>query len=290
MTKYKDENLNAIQKYFDQIGTGDRKTYLSVDIPLYKMPVGDQAIRILPSLEPGEFFGREIYVHEFIGMNKDYFLCLDKMRRTEDDVCPFCERAKHLSKSNAPFEEIMPFKPRKKVLLNIIDLKNEKDGVKIWIAPYTAVDEILLASYDRKAKTPRDISDPDEGHDIFITREGADRNTKYKGIQMDPQSTSVEQSWLDGRYDLEGILIYPNLKDMEDAMESMAGTVDTGERIERTSVRSRASRPTEVEKNDGGGPSPDVDKIPEEPVDLKQQIASATAGKYGAGARTRTRA
>lgn len=291
MTKYKDENLNAIQKYFDQIGTGDRKTYLSVDIPLYKMPVGDQAIRILPSLEPGEFFGKEIYVHEFIGMNKDYFLCLDKMRRTEDDVCPFCERAKQLSKNNATFEEIQPFKPRKKVLLNIIDLKNEKDGVKIWIAPYTAVDEILLASYDRKAKTPRDISDPDEGHDIFITREGADRNTKYKGIQMDPQSTSVEQSWLDGRYDLEGILIYPNIKDMEDAMESMAGTVDTGERIERTSVRSRTSRPTETARPETVDSPPDVDIIPEEPIDLKQQIASATAGKYGAGARIgRTRA
>ena len=289
--KYKDESLNAIQKYFDQIGTGDRKTYLSVDIPLYKMPVGDQAIRVLPSSEPGEFFGKEIYVHEFIGMNKDYFLCVDKLRRTEDDVCPFCERAKHLSKNNATFEEIQPFKPRKKVLLNIIDLKNEKDGVKIWIAPYTAVDEILLASYDRKAKTPRDISDPDEGHDIFITREGADRNTKYKGIQMDPQSTSVEQSWLDGRYDLEGILIYPNLKDMEDAMESMAGTVDTGERVERTSGRSRTARPETTRVVDEVPHEEEKATMEEQPIDLKSQIASATVGKYGAGARTgRTRA
>ena len=285
--KYKDENISAIQKRYDQIGSGDKSFYLTPDVPLYKMPAGDQTIRILPALEVGEYFGREIYVHEWVGMNKDSFLCLEKMKREDDDVCPFCEQAKKLSKANAAFEDIAPFKPRKKVLLNIIDLKNEKDGVKVWIAPYTAVDDILLASYDRKAKTPRDIADPDEGHDIFITREGIDRSTKYKGIQMDPEHTSVEQGWLDGRYDLEGILIYPNEKDMEEAIESMAGTVDTKE--ERISHRSRTTaRVTE----------PPIKTIPPyegtqgelEPVDLKDQIAKATAGKYGGTVRTgRTR-
>lgn len=288
---YKNENVDAINKYYEKMGAGDRNFYLSSDVTLFKMKQGDNAIRILPALNPGEFFGEEIYVHEWAGMNKDSFLCLEKMG-DDGDVCPFCEQAKALSKANAAVEDILPFKPRKRILLNVVDLNNEKDGTKVWIAPYTVVNEILLASYDRKAKTPRDITDPDEGHDIFITREGDGKTTKYRGIQMDPEHTAVDQSWLDSRTDLKSILIFPDVGDMANAIESMAGTVNVPE--ERTpSHRSRGvakpidtdTIPTTREKLPPiAGVVNEGEEIPM--VDLKDQIAKATAGKY-AGRRTR---
>ena len=284
----KERSREALNKYYEKIGQGDRSFFVNPDVPLYKMPVGEQSLRILPSIEPGEFFGEEIWVHEWVGMNKDSFLCMEKMKRNEDDICPFCEQAKRLSKANASFEELLPFKPRKKVLLNVVDLKAEKDGTKVWIAPFTVVDEILLASYDRKAKTPRDIADPDEGHDIYITRDGDGKTTKYKGIQMDPSPTSVEDAWLDNRFDLKGILIYPSERDMISAIESMAGAVEIDERPTPSRSRTRGTGAGEEKTPWKEAPPVDVPEEEEKPIDLKEAIGSATRAKYGEGGRTRS--
>ena len=289
--KYNTENISAIQKKYDQIGRGDRSFYLSSEVPLHKVPVGDQTIRILPAFEKGEFYGTELFVHEWIGMGKDAFLCLDKMGKGEGEFCPFCEQAKQLSKANATYEELQPFKPKKKYLLNIVDVNNEKDGVKVWIAPFTVVDEILLQSYDKKAKSPKDIADPDNGHDVFLTRIGEGRNTKYK-IQIDQDNTGVDQSWLDNRFDLTSILIHPDLESMENALESMAGTVDVEKEARPVLPRGRSGRTpapavTTKEVVDDSPPF-DTDDVPE--VNLKDQIAKATAGKYSGATTGRVRA
>jgi hypothetical protein len=252
--KWGKAGVDAIKKYYDGIGKGNREFFLRSEIPLFSMTVGDHVLRIMPPKNPGEFFGLEIFVHSGIGANKDSFLCTGRTKLFEGKLdCPACAKAQKLSNQDASDEEIMVYRARKKVLFNIVDMDKPRDGVKIWVAPITAADDIVRLCYDKRTKKMVDITDPEAGYDIFITREGEGLATRYKGIQLDKTPSAIESAFLDELHDLEETLSIPDDKAMRLALE---GSID---------------EPTPLEEKHWEG-SASLKEVDEAPFDVEPNI------------------
>ena len=180
-----------------------------------------------------------------------------KVSKENTDI--ICQEIQRLQKSGATEEEYRHLFPRKKVLFNVVDMDRQQEGVKVWVAPYTAADDIVRLCYDKRTKEIHDISHPVNGYDVFITREGEGLTTKYKGIQLDRNPSSIaNENWLDELYDLREILIIPDEKDMKQVL----GIVDRDD--EETYIPRRARGHEVIGEKELASEA--------EPTDIKTQI------------------
>lgn len=230
---YGKTSLDAIKQVFDEIGKGDRKFIINTSVPILKLREGDNCIRILPptASRTGQFFGLKIYVHNTVGINKDSFLCVDKMdwirNKTDLIKCIICSEGRKAKVAGASDEEIREFIPYRKFLFNVVDMDKPHEGIKVWIAPSSVVDDIMILCLDKRTKSFKDISSPQNGQNIYITREGQGVRTKYKGIQLEDPSPIARPEWLDQMYELENILIIPTKKDFETLFGNENVTVES---------------------------------------------------------------
>lgn len=267
--------VDAIKRYYDGIGKGDRAFFLRSDVPLYTMAIGDHVLRVMPPYKGGDFFGLEIFVHSGIGINKDSFLCTEKTKLFAEEKlsCPICAKAAKLAARGAADEEVWPLKPRKKVLFNIVDLDKPRDGVKVWVCPITAADDIVRLCYDKRTKELKDITDPEEGYDIYVTREGEGLQTRYKGIQTDKTTSAIDAVYLDGIHDLAEILILPDEKTIKRALAEDDEVFD-----DETAKEDEPSQHWEDERR-----KPIVEETEEHPPQksVRERVKDAARERYG---------
>jgi hypothetical protein len=219
---YGTADLSTIQKTYDQIGKGTRKWVVKDDVNLLKLKGGENALRILPPSEGRKHFGERIFMHGRIGINEDQFLC-KKMTEWIKERCPICEERKRLKDSGATDEEVKQFSPSLKWMYNVIDLDKPEDGVKVWVAPFTVGDEIIRLCYNRETRaTDRDISHPDKGYNIFLTKEGEGLQTRYKGFDRDDQPSPLpRREWLNQLVDLHAAVNIPTEGEMYEALHGI---------------------------------------------------------------------
>jgi len=212
---------NAIKNYYDGIGRSQRAWIVKSNVKIYSMPERENILRILPPLTAGEFFGLEVWIHSNVGINKDSFLCGRKSPLSTKfgfTQCVICDYIASIQRRGGAKEEYDPLRARRRVMFNMVDRDKPSDGVQIWVAPYTAADDIVRLCYDRRTQAIQDISDPVKGYDIFITREGQGINTKYKGIQLDRLPTPVEDRYLSERILMLDSLVIPKSEDIVTAL------------------------------------------------------------------------
>ena len=111
-----------------------------------------------PRAEPGEmYFERTFFVHQGIGPNKDWHLCL---ARTFKKPCPICEfRAKMSADPTADEDLIKSLAPKERQLWLVKDLMNDPDGVQVW--------EVSYHLFGKQLKDKINNSDEEDGYDFF---------------------------------------------------------------------------------------------------------------------------
>lgn len=157
--------------------------FVDGDVKVFTPQTGDNCVRVLPpTWEGAKHYGLDIYVHYNVGPDGSAFLCPRSMKT--DDFCPLCDERKKAQEDNDE-DYARELNPSHRVLYYMIDRDEEKEGVKVWSAPYKAIDkEITAQTVDRRTGEILYIDDPDNGYDIEFVKEGKDLKTRYTGVRI----------------------------------------------------------------------------------------------------------
>lgn len=196
--KYVKRSESKLQERANQSG-GGFEGFILDEFPTYRTTKGDHYIRILPPTwsypdgTPGDHYGMDVWTHFGVGPDNGSVLCLQKM---QDKACPLCEQRIRLERAGDE-EEANALKPIRRVLMWILNRKDEKRGAVVWACPWTVDRDLAKISRDTMSGTIYYIDDPEDGYDISFEREGDGRTTKYTGMQLARRPTSVPERILD---------------------------------------------------------------------------------------------
>lgn len=190
---YRERTQASIQHHATRQG-GDFQGFVRDEFRLFRPDKGENCVRILPATWEGEgsdHYGLDIYVHHRIGPEKASVLCL---RRMMHEPCPICEAIEELNRAGEDTKEITA---RLSVLAWIINRKKEQDGLLLWSIPPSLDREIQKHSQDRRTGEYYVIDNPYEGYDVYFDKTGDGLATRYEGVSLARDPTSVDQHWLD---------------------------------------------------------------------------------------------
>ncbi|MBA7640261.1 hypothetical protein ES703_47926 [subsurface metagenome] len=198
-------------------------------------------IRILPPYS-GEDWYKETWFHFGIGVDRKPIACA---RRLLDEACYICEQVDELRKSEDPRDVELPTQiaSRRRVFYNIIDLDDVESGVQIFSSGVTIFKELLMYVADPDWG---DITDPEEGYDIVIEREGTGIDTKYTVRAKKNPTPLIDPALLEDLRDLDEmveILEYEQVKAIYEGEEFVK------EEKEKEPVKKRKESPAaQIEK------------------------------------------
>lgn len=188
--KYRDRGNDAWEKRANQQGnefTGIMKSEFKV----YSPRKGDNYIRILPpTWEDADHYGLNVFVHYGIGADGIPVVCPNKMF---GEPCPLCE-AREAAKRKGDEEAAEELTPRKRVLVWLVDMKEESKGPQAWPMPWTLDRDIAKLAKDPRTGNVYLLDHPDDGYNISfeIVQKGEDNKTRqYSAIQIDRKPSSV---------------------------------------------------------------------------------------------------
>lgn len=206
----------------------------------WKPKEGASLIRILPPYS-GEDWYKETWSHFGIGVDRKPIACA---RRLLDEPCHICEQVDELRKSEDPrdVELTTQIAARRRVFYNIIDLDDIESGVQIFSSGVTIFKDLLMYVADPDWG---DITDPEEGYDIVIEREGTGIDTKYNTRAKKNPTALIDPGLLEDLRDLDDmveILPYEQVKAIYEGEEFVKGE-------KKEPVKTRKGSPSaEIEK------------------------------------------
>ena len=209
-----------VEKRAKQTG-GAFESYIRDDIPVYKVKEGTNILRICPPPSRDyDHFGIDIFTHFGIGVEKNTYLCLNKML---DNNCPVCEEHGEVLSSfggrqltDDDKNTLRPFNAGKRVLMYVVDRNEEDKGPQAWPSPWTLDREITNQMQDKLTGEILYIDDPEVGFDINFSRQGTGIGTKYVGLQIARAQSALHRDerkakeWLNfvSNNPLRDILVY----------------------------------------------------------------------------------
>lgn len=152
----------------------------------WKPKPGANIIRIFPEVGEMEVFWQDIGQH-FVkqGSNWKTWVCPNYVA---EEPCPICEFVKELYASGDPDDKELASNLRvsKSFSMNVLDRKEPEKGPQIFNAGVMIFRQLVAMINDPEYSYEDEdgeeyllLTDPDEGLDIKITREGSGRQTKY---------------------------------------------------------------------------------------------------------------
>lgn len=233
---------------------------------------GTNKIRILPPWsEEGVFFKEVTFHYGFTidGQNRA-FPCL---RSLGEAKCPACQVVgRYVDEKDPEIKKLVQqMRPKPKWFMNVIDRKADSGEVKIFGATFTVAKPILSYFTDTE-EDYGDITDPDEGRDIIVEREGMGFTTEYS-VRPGAKPTPIGlEGWQSKLHDLDTEVIREILtgKEMLKLLEDTHGdTLDlTGITADPKKSSKKATDETEESEDDdedeGGAKA--VKRSPKVPV------------------------
>jgi len=191
---FKKRSFEANKKRSEQWGNL-RDSYLTDHVSLWKPSDGENCIRILPATwDNAEHFGLDLFVHYNVGPDSSAFLDLKRMKGEPDPITEACEAAI----AEGDDEYAKELRSVKRVLVYLIDRDKPKEGVKMWAMPWTVDKDIATQSTDSRTRELLYVDDPDDGYDLYITREGTGARTKYTvKIARNPSAVDLDDVAMD---------------------------------------------------------------------------------------------
>lgn len=212
--QYRPRPAEQWQKRADQKGS-QFIGYVKDQFTVFTPPEGDNWGRILPpSWDEPDHYGIEVWSHFGVGPLNANVLCPLRM---DKQPCPVDEEREAGEKEGR--EDLDSLKPNKRVLVWWLDRKDENAGPQVWPMPWTLDRDIAILSLDPQSKELYQIDHPYNGFDIFFTRVGKDKQTKYTGLRIARKATSVDDRHLEfiKAHPLPSILIqrtYDEIKEL----------------------------------------------------------------------------
>jgi len=198
------------------------------DTSIWTPGKGTNKIRILPSWNPDEtpVFYKEVAYHYSVGPDESIVMCPQRMAGKR---CFICEQVKELKKAKGKGAKkakaiIEKVRAKGRILYNIVDLNDKKAGIQVFISGPKIFKELLSMVIDEDIG---DISDPKEGFDIKIIREGEGLDTEYR-VRAAAKATAIKKkAWLKGLNDLDALAgDLPSYEDTKAAWEGEDETDD----------------------------------------------------------------
>jgi hypothetical protein len=279
--KYAARKAESWEKRANQQG-GDFIGFINPDYKTFTPVKGDNFIRILPpTWDDPEHYGFDIYAHYGVGPDRGSVLCLHKMKNLK---CPLCEAAIRAQRSGDE-ELFKELSARKRVLVWMLDRKDEKKGPMIWSMPWSLDRDFCKLSRDPKTGEIYPIDHPEEGYDISFDRQGDALTTKYVGVQIARRSSSVDQDYLDFIQEepLDKALTWMTYDEIRDLYE---GGGDGGPREERARPddrrddrrhESRGAREEQAQREERQPPPQEERPAPEEKPNFKRRGSAASS-------------
>lgn len=205
--KYYSADMEKIQKKLSEIGSGD----------YFKPKEGKNIIRILPPWSSEGVWYKEAVIHYGVKNEKGKergYACLKMF----DKECPICEKHAELVKEGEESKELAySILGRVKYYTNILDRKSGK--VMIW--GFSSKTLGILLSYCQDPDYG-DISDPENGYDVIIEREGTGRmDTRYQ-IRCRPKASAIDvEGWEDKLRNLDELNEEPDADKLEELISDM---------------------------------------------------------------------
>jgi len=209
------------------------KSYLDISgyekILFAKIKEGSNLYDILPYIVSGdnhpqgfaqgeEDYLLDIWVHKYIGINKDSFLCLNK---TYGKPCPICEENRRLYDmgDEASAKKLWP---QRRTIYNINDLKSKenKDKIQIFDQAFNCFEKEMLAKlqYLSEDKEVPTVADIEEGCSVKFrgSEEKGDGFTYFtaKDFEFIDRDDGYDESIFDDVYPLDKMLVIPNYDEM----------------------------------------------------------------------------
>jgi hypothetical protein len=191
---FKRRSFEANKKRSEQWGNL-RDSYLTDHVSMWKPSDGENCIRILPATwDDAEHFGLDIFVHYNVGPDSSAFLDLKRMKGEPDPITEACEAAT----AEGDDEYAKELRSVKRVLVYLIDRDKPKEGVQMWAMPWTVDKDIATQSTDSRTRELLYVDDPDDGYDLYISREGTGARTKYTvKIARNPSAVELDDVAMD---------------------------------------------------------------------------------------------
>lgn len=204
----------------------------------YRPPIGRSYVRLLPPHEDAE--GRAIIrggTH-WVGQT---VLCPTAFRAGSS--CFFCDRVEELlaAGNEADAKEAASLRRRATFYANVIDPSDLDKGIMVWEFGRSIYDQILKYMGDPDYG---DISDPNEGYDLAVERQGAGMKTRYH-LRARKSASALGADILDMLEEPGALMDLSNVRKFltpEEMMELYEGALE-GEEEEEPHQR-QASRTT----------------------------------------------
>lgn len=185
--KYHPRSSDDVRKRAEQQG-GQFDSIFREGVDKWRPKDGENVIRILPpTWEEHDHYGYDIWVHSFVGPDKQTYLCPQKM---SNESCPICKAARD-AKAAGEEEDAKQLSARRQVAVWIIDRDDDTPTPKLFTMSWSMDRDIATLCHDKKRGKVLLIDHPDEGYDISFTRTGKGLNTRYIGMAVDREASPI---------------------------------------------------------------------------------------------------
>lgn len=209
-------NIDKMKQKEEELNRLGRKFWTPKD--------GKNRVRIVPPPEGiDEFYGEGgFHYHVGSGDSEKTFPCPRLGQERED--CWLCAKVAELEKGDdEDHEEAEEMRAGRKYIIPILDLEHPELGIQFWLAGFRAFKATLTYFTDEQYG---DISDPDTGYNLTVTKSGKGLKTEYE-VRCDKNDSIWPKdfdSLLEDVVDPWSILTYATNSEMEAAYN---GTVST---------------------------------------------------------------
>jgi hypothetical protein len=171
---------------------------------------GKLRVRFLPP-RIGEPRFVEVFQHMYKNEDGDFikYVCPEKAGERD---CADCARARKLFATGNKVDEraAREFLPRKRIFANGIDRDDEMFGPKVF--------ELRSAQYDALLKIRGivgDLTHPEKGYDITLTKTGKGFDTEYGAINAGQQTVLGDMGWITRQEDIRLYAQVPTPEELE---------------------------------------------------------------------------
>lgn len=190
VTRFK-TNVSEMEEDVETGEGGERRR-----VEWFKPNTGKNLLRILPPAAEGHKFYKRQGVHSIgSGMGKENKIVCPKL--TFKKPCAVCSKYKKVLESKGE-EAAEVYKPKKRYLLNVLDLKAGNGEVYVW----EAGPQLFRPLYEFIKEMQDDsMLDYEEGYNYKFTRTGMKKNTRYTDAMVVPKVYNLAENG----YDLEEV-------------------------------------------------------------------------------------
>jgi hypothetical protein len=260
------DRSEAMEKEFNKAPGGNYFTFVNepeltrLGITQWKPIIGDNMIRIVfPPDRPG-YYGKEIYKHNNVGVNRKTILCKKHMF---NERCPICEYADSLKKDDPNDKRAGELYAQRRYLFFVVDVSSNEamaKGIRWFDCPVGVYKEIKSRSKNKRGRGGEDanfkkyidVSHPVEGRDICFTQTKVSGKYGYEGVEL-VASEPVPENWYKDLPEFDDVLKVTDIEEIEEALSGEGTKTDTTEQTdkqeeeEEQEIEREVSRPAEQE-------------------------------------------